>query len=98
MERDNLELERMLARRALPRPSGDLAERIIFAAVTTMQGKPSLSLWQELMGMIAFPHPSVMAAAGVVLGLLVGVQASDGLSSLQQDWSSFLYVNEGGWL
>lgn len=98
MERDNFELEGMLARRALPRPPADLAERIIFAAVSTIQGKPSLSLWQELTGMIALPHPSVMAAACILFGLLVGVQASEGLSSLQQDWSSFLYVNEGGWL
>lgn len=96
---DNNTLEVMLARRTVPKARPDLAERIIHAAIAQIPArlKPQ-SLWDEFLGMFALPHPSVMVAAGVLLGLAVGLQAADGLSSLQQDWTSFLYVNEGGWL
>ncbi len=93
------ELDNLLGRRAAPKPRADLAERIIHAAVSQIQDKPRvLGFWNEMMAMFAIPHPSVAVAAGVIIGLLVGVQAADGLFVLQQDWSSFLYVNEGGWL
>lgn len=94
------ELDTMLARRAAPPASQNgLAERIIHAAVSTIQDRPrALSLWNEFLSIFAIPHPSVAVAAGIVLGIVVGAQAGDGLFILQQDWSSFLYVNEGGWL
>lgn len=101
MERD--ELDTLLSKRAAPpRASSDLAERIIFAAVSAMPHHThedhARGWWDDLMAMIAVPHPSVVVAAGIILGLLMGVQAGDGLAVLQQDWSSFLEINEGGWL
>ena len=100
MQQDDNELNLLLSRRAAPpTAASDLAERIIHKAVTQVRENPrAQSLWSELAAMFAIPHPSVALAAGIVLGLMVGVQASDGLIVLQQDWSSFLYVNEGGWL
>lgn len=93
------DLETMLRRRAAPVPREGLAERIIHAALSQMQESPrAMGLWNELLSMLAIPHPSVAVATGVILGLVVGAQAGDGLFILQQDWSSFLYVNEGGWL
>jgi hypothetical protein len=99
MEHDNFNLDDMLSRRVAPKAAPDLAERIIHAAVSQIQTRMRpQSLWDDLIGMFALPHPSVVVAAGIVLGLMVGVQASDGLTALQQDWTSFLYINEGGWL
>ena len=100
MQHDDNEMNMILSRRAAPpKARTDLAERIIHAAVSTVQERPrAQNFWNELMTMLAIPHPSVAVAAGVVLGLVMGVQASDGLTVLQQDWSSFLYINEGGWL
>lgn len=97
---DNNDLAILLSRRAAPPDAApDLAERIIRKAMTQMRENPrAQNLWNELLAMFAIPHPSVAVAAGIILGLMVGVQASDGLTVLQQDWSSFLYVNEGGWL
>lgn len=93
------ELDRLLSQRSVPRPRADLAERIIHAAVSHIQERPrAKGFWNELLDMLVLPHPSVAVAAGVILGLVVGAQAGDGLFILQQDWSSFLYVNEGGWL
>lgn len=93
------ELDTILTRRAVPKARADLAERIIHAAVSQIQERPRLNtFWNELLAMFAVPHPSVAVAAGVLIGIVVGMQAGDGLFVLQQDWSSFLYVNEGGWL
>lgn len=93
------ELDTLLRQRAVPKARADLAERIIHAAVSQIQDRPRITgFWSEILDMIVLPHPSVAVAAGVVLGLVVGAQAGDGLFILQQDWSSFLYVNEGGWL
>lgn len=99
MQHDD-ELDLILMKRtAPPAASAGLAERIIHAAVSQAQGKPlATTFWDELMAMIVIPHPSVAVAAGIILGLMAGLQASDGLSMLQQDWSSFMVVNEGGWL
>jgi hypothetical protein len=93
------ELNTLLARRAVPQPRADLAERIIHAAISKIQDSPrAMSLWNELLSVFAIPHPSVVVATGIILGVVIGAQAGDGLFILQQDWSSFLYVNEGGWL
>lgn len=93
------ELDRLLSQRTVPKARADLAERIIHAAVSSVQDRPRITgFWHEMLDMFVLPHPSVAVAAGVVLGLVVGAQAGDGLFILQQDWSSFLYVNEGGWL
>lgn len=97
---DNDELNNILMKRAAaPSAPVDLAERIIHAAVSQIQAKPRVTtFWDEIMAMIVIPHPSVAIAAGIIVGLMAGLQASDGLSMLQQDWSSFMVVNEGGWL
>lgn len=93
------ELDRLLRQRTVPKPRTDLAERIIHAAVSQVQDRPrAAGFWNEILDMFVLPHPSVAVAAGVIVGLVVGAQAGDGLFILQQDWSSFLYVNEGGWL
>jgi hypothetical protein len=99
MQRDD-ELNNLLNKRAVPpRARADLAERIIHAAISQTQERPrAQNFWNELMQMFAIPHPSVAVAAGIILGLMMGIQAGDGLAVLQQDWSSFLYINEGGWL
>lgn len=100
MQQHTNEAEMILARRAAPPASrADLAERIIHAAVSTLQDRPrAVSLWNEFLSMFALPHPSVAVATVIILGIAIGSQAGDGLFVLQQDWSSFLYVNEGGWL
>lgn len=93
------ELDTLLACRVVPSARADLAERIIHAAITKIQESPrAMTLWNELLSVFAIPHPSVAVATGIILGVVVGAQAGDGLFILQQDWSSFLYVNEGGWL
>lgn len=99
MEHDDIDL--MLSKRAVPpKARADLSERIIHAAVAGIQEKPRKysTLWSDLMGMLVVPHPSVVVATAIILGLAVGIQAGDDLFSLQQDWSSFLDINEGGWL
>ncbi len=100
MQQDN-DINNWLKGRAAPKAPGGLAERIIHAAV--MQPRPQKAAgfsawWNDVLSMFALPHPSVALATVLVLGLALGVQASDGLTVLQQDWSSFLYINEGGWL
>jgi hypothetical protein len=93
------DLNNWLGNRAMPKRRPDLAERIIYAAMSQVQESPVImGFWNEMRGMFAIPHPSVALAAGIVLGLMMGVQASDGLFVLDQDWSSFLVINEGGWL
>jgi len=82
-----------------PRPSDGLAERIIHAAISHVQERPRIQgFWNEVMAMFVLPHPSVVVATSIVLGVVMGIQAGDGLAVLQQDWSSFLDINEGGWL
>lgn len=98
MQYDDRDMENMLKRRAVPAASGDLSERIIHAALAHMPVRTRPGFWGELMAMFALPHPSVAIAAGVILGLVLGIQAGDGLFAIQDDWSSFLYINEGGWL
>ncbi len=100
MQHDDNELNALLANRAVPpKARADLAERIIHAAVSQVQARQGpQGFWNEVMAMFAIPHPSVAVAAGIILGLMMGIQAGDGLAVLQQDWSSFLYINEGGWL
>lgn len=92
------DFETILARRAAPpRPPAGFADRIIRAA----QERPRLSpqtMWEEFASMFALPHPSVAFAACILFGVAAGVQFSDGMTTLQQDWSSFLYISEGGWL
>ncbi len=100
MQHDD-ELNAILMKRAsAPATPGGLAERIIHAALTQERANKRrlVGFIDDLMAMIVIPHPSVAVAAGIILGLMMGVQASDGLSMFQQDWSSFLFVNEGGWL
>jgi hypothetical protein len=80
-----------------PQAPKDLAERIIFQAVSSIPQAPR-NFWAEFSGMFTLPHPSYVMAAAIVLGLAVGLQAGDGLTMLGQDWSSFLEINEGGWL
>ncbi len=94
------ELDTMLSRRAgAAKARPDLAERIIHAALADLPNRQKIqTFWQEVFSMLVIPHPSVAVATGIVLGVVMGFQASDGLTILQQDWSSFLYVNEGGWL
>ncbi|MFA5592667.1 MAG: hypothetical protein WC989_05080 [Micavibrio sp.] len=94
------DLERILLNRAAPpAPRRDLPERIIGAALQSMpQNLRPQNLWAEFLSMFAMPHPSVAVAAGIILGVMAGLQAADGLFVLQQDWSSFLEINEGGWL
>lgn len=96
MPHDNIDI--LLTRRSAPPQCGDLAERIIHAAMRMEPKKAGMTLWSELMQMFALPHPSVALAAGVILGILMGIQAGDGLTVLDQDWSAFLDINEGGWL
>ncbi len=97
MQQDDL--DNMLMRRAAaPKAPSGLAERIITQALLNMPRVTRKSFWEELGFMFALPHPRVAIAAGVILGIAMGVQAGDGLTMLQQDWSSFLYINEGGWL
>lgn len=93
------DMDRILMNRAAaPKPRHGFAESIIHAALTQVREKRAIGFWNEMMAAFAIPHPSVALAAGVVLGLMVGIQAGDGISLLQQDWSSFLDINEGGWL
>lgn len=94
------ELDTMLLRRAAPpSPRRNFAEDIIHAALTHPRARAqALTFWGEFTSMFAIPHPSVAVAAGIILGLVMGVQAGDGMTLLQQDWTSFLDINEGGWL
>lgn len=96
MEHDDVNT--LLSKRYSPAAPQGLAEKIIFKAVTSIQVLPKRSFWNEFGAMFALPHPAVVLACGVILGLVMGLQAGDGLTMLNQDWSSFLDVNEGGWL
>jgi hypothetical protein len=95
MEQDNM--HPMMKNRYMPHVPHDLAERIIFQAVSTVPQRPR-NFWAEFTAMFTLPHPSYVMAVAIVLGLAVGLQAGDGLNMLGQDWSSFLDINEGGWL
>jgi high-affinity nickel permease len=98
MERQD-DMNNLLNARYVPKAPDALAERIIHAAITSL---PELiqprNIWAELGAMFALPHPSVVVATCVLVGLAVGLQAGDGLTILSQDWSSFMDINEGGWL
>lgn len=96
MQHDDIETI-LMKRSPAPKARADLSERIIHAA---LQGKARAqqSLWQEVLSMFAFPYPTMAAAACLLLGLAIGIQAGDGLSLLQQDWTSFLEINEGDFL
>lgn len=96
MEHDDMNA--LLSRRYSPRAPQGLAEQIIFKAVSSVQVLPRKSFWNELAAMFAIPHPAMVLASAVILGLVMGLQAGDGLTMLSQDWSSFLDINEGGWL
>lgn len=96
MEQD--ELDGVLKRRYAPAAPKDLAERIIHAAVSGIQMTPSRNIWAEMAAMFALPHPRVVVAMVVLIGVVVGFQTGDGLAPLGQDWSSFLDIDEGGWL
>jgi len=96
MEHDN-DLNNLLKNRFAPQVPKDLAERIIFQAVSNLP-QPARNFWNELSSMFTLPHPSYVMAVAIVIGLVVGLQAGDGLAMLGQDWSSFLDINEGGWL
>lgn len=98
MQHDDLN-DILMNRAAPPHARAGLAEDIIHAALMKPRAKQQgLSFWNELIAMFAIPHPSVAVATGIVLGLAMGLQLSDGLSMLQQDWSSFLDISEGVWL
>lgn len=93
------EMERIMRRRYRPAAPAGLAERIIFAAVSNIQERAMpRNIWAEIGAMFVLPHPRVVMAMSVLVGVVVGFQAGDGLVPLGQDWSSFLYINEGGWL
>ena len=97
MEQDDM--EKIMRRRYQPAAPADLAERIIHAAVTRIQDRTlPRNIWAEIGAMFALPHPRVVVAMSVLIGTVVGFQAADGLMPLGQDWSAFLYINEGGWL
>ena len=97
MEQDDM--NKMMKARYMPKAPEGLAERIIFAAILGLQEIPARrNFWSELSTMFALPHPSVVVACGVLIGVAVGLQASDSLTILNQDWSSFMEINEGGWL
>lgn len=97
MEQDDM--EQVMRRRHRPAAPADLAERIIHAAVMGIQERAiPRNIWAEIGAMFAVPHPRVVVAMSVLIGVVVGFQAADGLVPLGQDWSSFLYINEGGWL
>ncbi len=99
MQHDNL--NEWLNKRMTPKVRPDLAERIIFTALHSGQEPPPAAwgaIWKDLMSMVVIPHPSVVVATGIILGIVIGMQTGEGLSMLEQDWSSFLDVNEGGWL
>lgn len=97
MEQDDL--NRMLNSRYTPNAPSGLAERIIHAAMMDIQARQMpRNLWAEISAMFALPHPSVVMATIVIFGVVIGIQAGDSLIPLGQDWSSFLDINEGGWL
>jgi hypothetical protein len=97
MEQD--ELDGILSRRYAPKAPKDLAERIIHAAISGIQELPtSRNIWAEIGAMFALPHPRVVVAMSILIGVVVGFQTGDGLAPLGQDWSSFLDIDEGGWL
>lgn len=98
MDMEHDDVTKLLSARHTPRAPAGLAERIIFEAVSRIQVLPKRSFWNEFAAMFALPHPSVVLASGVIVGLVMGLQAGDGLTTLGQDWTSFLDINEGGWL
>lgn len=96
MQHDDIETI-LMKRGQAPKARPDLAERIIHAALQ-VKTRAQQNLWQEFLSMFAMPYPTVAATACVIVGLVIGLQAADGLSLLQQDWTSFLEINEGDWL
>lgn len=99
MEQQDKLSEMLRARYMPPQAPSNLAERIIHAAMQDLQARQMpRNLWAEISVMFALPHPSVVMATLVIFGVVVGIQAGDSLIPLGQDWSSFLDINEGGWL
>ena len=97
MEQD--ELDGLMRRRYAPKAPKDLAERIIHAAISGIQDiQAPRNIWAEIGMMFALPHPRVVVAMSILIGVVIGFQTGDGLAPLGQDWFSFLDVNEGEWL
>ncbi|MCB9989653.1 MAG: hypothetical protein H6868_10045 [Rhodospirillales bacterium] len=92
-EQNNDNLDTILMQRRVPvMASPGLAGRIIAQAVARKQP----SWWEELADMFALPRPAVAFATALVLvaGLALGWEAEGFYWLTQEDWGSFLYINE----
>jgi hypothetical protein len=97
MEHDDLN-HILVKRAAPPRAPYDLAERIIHAAVSTIPSRMrEMSFLEDFRSLFLIPRPALAFACAIAIGIIAGFQTGEGFSSVP-DWSSFLDVNEGGWL
>lgn len=93
MMEDNSALDKLLSERAEPPASPGLAARIIAAAQEKKR-----PLWHiimdELNALVLLPKPSYALAACLVVGIVFGLQAETFIALSQEEWGSFLYVEE----
>lgn len=93
------ELDQILLKRAVPEVPHDLSGRIIRQArAHQLSPRPFRSLFLEIMDFIVLPRPAYAMAFSLCVAMIVGFEAAGGLAFAQQDWSSFLMIDEGEWL
>lgn len=94
---DDYNLDDQLKNRYVPKARGDLADRII-----RMSRESGISfrafLWTEIRSMFLLPNPAYSLAFSVVLGLLIGLEFSGEYGALENEFLSFLNIEEGDWL
>ncbi|MEM6780522.1 MAG: hypothetical protein AAF569_01515 [Pseudomonadota bacterium] len=94
----NDDLNQLLNKKYAPDAPSNLAYRIIDAAKNRKNKKPR-NVWEELSWMFIVPRPALALGVSVLIGLMIGFQGGSVLdTSLYSDWTSFLIVDEGGWL
>ncbi len=91
------DLDRVLCKRCTPQTPHGLAQRIIAQAAARSVRAP-MGVMDEIAFMFMVPRPAFALGLSVLLGLFIGFEAG-GLTTLaDQDFTSFLVVDEGGWL
>ncbi|MCB1531175.1 MAG: hypothetical protein H6853_00330 [Rhodospirillales bacterium] len=94
---DDYDLDDRLKSRYVPKATGDLADRIIRMS-RQRTASARVFLWTEIRNMFLLPDPAYAFAVSAVLGLLLGLGFSGEYVGLENEFLSFLNIEEGDWL
>jgi hypothetical protein len=89
-------LEDIMMRRPIPKPSSNLAERIILASeMHRQQGKRGLNLWaHSFWDSFMLPQPAFVMAVVLLAGVFVGFRIDVSNASEIRDLSSYAYTGD----